>query len=69
MAQNDEVFNNDTGAPVSEETLKRDAQTLLAAVNAAYADGLDPEEEEFLRIMQRRVRDWMRENGDEWLSD
>jgi hypothetical protein len=68
MAQNDETMNDDTGVPGSEETWKYDPQALLAAINAAYADGLDPEEEEFLRMAQRCVWDWMREDGDEWRS-
>lgn len=67
LARQTNVSRSKLLAQAAEEYLERHrGQMLLEAVNAAYADGLDPEEEEFLQIMDRNVRKWMRENGDEW---
>ncbi|NKQ34967.1 MAG: ribbon-helix-helix protein, CopG family [Chloroflexi bacterium] len=67
LARQTNVSRSKLLAQAAEEYLERHrGQMLLEAVNAAYADGLDSEEEEFLQIMDRNVRKWMRENGDEW---
>lgn len=67
LARETNVSRSKLLAQAAEEYLeRRRGQMLLKAVNEAYADGLDPEEEEFLQVMDRKARQWMRENGDEW---
>ncbi len=67
LARQTNVSRSKLLAQAAEEYLERHRnQMLLKAINEAYADGLDPEEEEFLQTTRRRVWDWMREDGNEW---
>ncbi|HIP71514.1 MAG TPA: ribbon-helix-helix protein, CopG family [Anaerolineae bacterium] len=67
LARETNVSRSKLLAQAAEEYLERHrGQMLLKAINEAYADGLDPEEEEFLQATRRRVWDWMREDGYEW---